>query len=88
MTTHTSTLAWEIPWTQEPGGLYSPWGHKRIRHDLATKQQQQHKLFGILHFNPHITRCAYYRILYASFMIIHASLKYNFTTDFHSIFPY
>ena len=21
---------------------YSPWGHKRVRHDLATKQQQQH----------------------------------------------
>ena len=31
-------LAWEIPWTEEPGG-YSPWGHKRIGHDLATKQQ-------------------------------------------------
>ena len=21
---------------------YSPWGHKRVRHDLATKQQEQH----------------------------------------------
>ena len=21
MTTHSSTLAWEIPWTEEPGGL-------------------------------------------------------------------
>ena len=25
MTTHSSTLAWEIPWTEEPGGLYSLW---------------------------------------------------------------
>ena len=25
--THSSILAWEIPWTEEPGG-YSPWGQK------------------------------------------------------------
>ena len=23
------------PWTEAPG--YSPWGHKRVRHNLATK---------------------------------------------------
>ena len=33
-------LAWEIPWTEESGGLHSPCGHKRVRHSLATKQQQ------------------------------------------------
>ena len=27
MTTHSSTLAWKIPWTEERG-RYSPWGHK------------------------------------------------------------
>ena len=27
MATHFSILAWEIPWTEEPGGLQS-WGHK------------------------------------------------------------
>ena len=27
MATHSSTLAWKIPWTEEPGGL-SPWGRK------------------------------------------------------------
>ena len=26
--THSSILAWEIPWIEEPGGLYSPRGHK------------------------------------------------------------
>ena len=36
MVTHSSTLAWEIPWTEEPGD-YSPWGHRVVRHDLATK---------------------------------------------------
>ena len=27
MATPSGTLAWRIPWTEEPGG-YSPWGHK------------------------------------------------------------
>ena len=36
--THSSTLAWEIPWAEEPGGLQSM-GSQRIRHDWATKQQ-------------------------------------------------
>ena len=35
--THSSILAWEIPWKEKLGGL-SPWGHKRVRHDLVTKQ--------------------------------------------------
>ena len=26
--TYSNILAWRIPWTEEPGGLYSPWGHK------------------------------------------------------------
>ena len=26
--THSSILAWRIPWTEEPGGLYSPGGRK------------------------------------------------------------
>ena len=25
---HSSILAWKIPWTEEPGGLYNTWGHK------------------------------------------------------------
>ena len=39
MATHSSTLAWEIPWTEEPGRLQSM-GSQRVGHDLATKQQQ------------------------------------------------
>ena len=31
MTTHSSILAWRIPWTEEPGGLQSM-GSKRVRH--------------------------------------------------------
>ena len=28
MATHSSILPWRIPWTEYPGGLYSPWGAK------------------------------------------------------------
>ena len=28
MVTHSSILAGEIPWTEEPGGGYNPWGRK------------------------------------------------------------
>ena len=28
MANHSSILAWRLPWTEEPGGLYSPQGHK------------------------------------------------------------
>ena len=32
MATHSSVLAWRIPWTEEPGGLHTL-GSQRIRHD-------------------------------------------------------
>ena len=28
--THSSIFAWEIPWKEEPGRLYSPWGGKEL----------------------------------------------------------
>ena len=37
MATHSRTLAWEIPWTEEPGGLQSL-GLKRVGLGLATEQ--------------------------------------------------
>ena len=30
MATHSSILAWKIPWMEEPGRLYSPWGCKEL----------------------------------------------------------
>ena len=32
MATHSSILAWRIPWTEKPGGLQSM-GSRRVRHD-------------------------------------------------------
>ena len=37
--TRFSILAWEILWTEEPGGLQSM-GLQRVRHNLVTKLQQ------------------------------------------------
>ena len=44
MATHSSILAWRIPWTEEPGGLQST-GSQRVRQDCGTS----------LHF--HIVHC-------------------------------
>ena len=43
MAHHSSILVWEIPWTEELGGLQST-ESQRVRHDLATRQQQQHQI--------------------------------------------
>ena len=40
MATHSNILAWEIPWTEEPGGLQSM-GSQRVGHNLAIEQIQQ-----------------------------------------------
>ena len=45
MATHSSILAWKIPWTEEPGRLQSM-GSRRVGHDLAVKQQ--HRYYRIL----------------------------------------
>ena len=38
MTTHSSFLAWRVPWTEERGRLQSM-GLQRVKHDWVTKQQ-------------------------------------------------
>ena len=45
MTTHSSTLAWKIPWTEKPGAGYSPWGPK----ESDTTER--------LHFHFHALKC-------------------------------
>ena len=39
---HSSVLAWRIPWTEEPSGLYSPWGHKETDTTEATERLCMH----------------------------------------------
>ena len=45
MAPHSSTLAWKIPWTEEPGGLQSV-GSLRVGHDWATSLS----LFTFMHW--------------------------------------
>ena len=45
MATHSSTRAWKIPWTEEPGGLQSM-GSRRVGHDWATSLS----LFTFMHW--------------------------------------
>ena len=40
MAAHSRILAWEIPWTEEAGGLQST-GSQRVRLEVATKQQDR-----------------------------------------------
>ena len=37
--THSTVLAWRIPWTEEPGGL-SSMGSQRVGHDLNVLNTQ------------------------------------------------
>ena len=51
MATHSSSLAWRIPWVEEPGRLQSM-GSQRVGHKLATEQQ---------HFPvPPLTKCLHF----------------------------
>ena len=40
MATHSSILAWEIPWTERSLAGYSSWGHKELDRIWQLKQQQ------------------------------------------------
>ena len=44
MATHSSIVAWRIPWTEEPGGP-QPTGSQRVGHDLATSSSSSSLLW-------------------------------------------
>ena len=48
MATHSSILAWEILWKEEPGGLRSM-GSRRVARNLVTKQQQKEEISQNMH---------------------------------------
>ena len=52
MATHSSILAWEIPWTEEPGGLQSK-GSKRVGHDRVTKHRNTKQILFSLLWKSH-----------------------------------
>ena len=60
MATHSSILAWKIPWTEEPGGLYSM-GWQRVGHDWVTS----------LHYFEHfMLKIAYLHFVQSLFWVL------------------
>ena len=43
--THSSILAWKIPWTEEPAGL-QPMELQKVGHNCVTTETQQHLLLS------------------------------------------
>ena len=46
MATHTSILAWRIPWTEEPGRVYNPWGCKEL--DTTEQLSLIHSIYNFI----------------------------------------
>ena len=52
MTTHSSILAWRIPWTEEPDGLQSV-GLQRVRHDCVANSFTMNEM-QVLELKRHV----------------------------------
>ena len=52
MAIHSSTIAWKIPWTQEPGRLQSM-GLQRVGHDWATSLSLSSIFYGLNRVFPY-----------------------------------
>ena len=70
MATYSSILAWEIPWTEEPGRLQSM-GSQRDGQNLVTEQQQKNQEGSYLSQN-------YYKLLVAWIHIFLPNPKHLF----------
>ena len=58
MAAHSSILAWEIPWTEEPGRLQSMGSH-RVRHDLAHTHTSLLNMSGQLRLTRHLRKACH-----------------------------
>ena len=70
--THFSIPAWEIPWTEEPG---RHGGHKRVWHNLATKQQPPFLLNT--YFVPETVLRSTHIFLFVTYNILMKSVLYS-----------
>ena len=62
MATHSSILAWRIPWTEDPGGLQSMGGRsQRVRHNWGTNTWSSQR---IPHSEQHPTKPVYLLLLH------------------------
>ena len=73
---HSSILAWEIPWTEEPGRQATVHGGcKRVRHNLATKQQQQQRASCVPYSTGHSPPCRALQSLMISDGVLTATIR-------------
>ena len=66
MATHSSVVAWRIPWTEEPGGLQQSMGSQRVKHNRATFTFTLYRPLSILstvHTCTHLVLTADYAVL-------------------------
>ena len=91
MATHSSLLAWKIPWMEEPGELQFM-GSQRAQHKLATKQQYQ----TLLHQRRQSDICSlgfqtkhrHFFSLFLSSQVLNFDLRFLSTTFSHTIKPH
>ena len=50
ITTHSSIVAWEIPWTEQPGGLQSM---QSLKHMTQFRDQNKQTNYTLFYFYPH-----------------------------------
>ena len=85
MATHSSILAWEIPRTEELGGLLCM-GSQRVGHDLATKQQVCYTFFH-MGFDPSSSLSGFLghfsKFLFMFFLFFLSHLSLYLSTHFH-----
>ena len=79
MATHSSVLAWRIPWTEEPGGLPST-GSQRVRHDWRDLA----RLHSSFYTYPSVI---FVFESFLSFLVIEVCLFFLWGTT-HSLSPY
>ena len=84
-TFHSTILAWEIPWTEEPSWLWSM-GSQKLGHSLATKKQQSSicgSLTGVL--DTHCWFCLWYfvNIIMMTEIWFSGQCDKNICTDFN-----
>ena len=86
MATHSSTLAWKIPWVEEPDRLQSL-GSLRVGHDWATEQQPQLNPFAVqqnvgnqLYSNHFFFKCVFF-VLFKNFISVRVCWVTSVTSD-------
>ena len=54
MASHSGILAWEILQAEEPGGLYTPWGHREldVTEQLTDRHTHSNKMCWLLQTGP------------------------------------